>query len=260
MTRADEYAFDAYAEPQKLPMDDEYREASLEILQEGVDFYGATRVLSNLIGKKMSSSFPDCQVTERCALVVMCRIVLVQGKSHETGSTATANLSPYVVLLVYANSYCRVLAYYVAQERGSVKPAGQQTMPQGIRKDWRHMRTSLVAYFGLANLLVGFNIIWTLNALELAVNATRVVDIGLEPAYQQWCCQLSQRYKRFVDMLVPNLCVPFDRRWPAILLGDLELMPNGRDNIFYDTLYTAAIWQVIREQIGQIARTCGCIC
>ena len=50
-------------------------------------------------------------------------------------------------------------------------------------------------------------------------------------------------------MLVPNLCVFFDRRWPAILLGDLELMPNGRDDIFRDTLYTAAIWQVIREQV-----------
>ena len=52
-----------------------------------------------------------------------------------------------------------------------------------------------------------------------------------------------------LDMLVPNLCFLFDRRWPAILLGDLELIPNGSDNIFLDTLYTAAIWQVIRDQV-----------
>ena len=77
-----------------------------------------------------------------------------------------------------------------------------------------------------------------------------MVDVGLEPAYQRWCCQLSQRYKRFVEMLVPNLCIPLDRRWRAILLGDLELMPNGRDNIFRDTLYTAAIWQVIRVRVA----------
>ena len=77
-----------------------------------------------------------------------------------------------------------------------------------------------------------------------------MVNIGLEPAYQRWCCQLSQRYKRFVDVLVLNLCVPFDRRWPAILLGDLELMSNGRDDIFRDTLYTAAIWQMIRERVA----------
>ena len=103
---------------------------------------------------------------------------------------------------------------------------------------------------GRENLLVKFNVSWTLTALQLAVDATRVVDIGLEPAYQRWCSQLSQRYKRFVDMLVLNLCVSFDRPWPAILLGDLELMRNGRDNIFRDTLYTAAIWQVIREQVA----------
>ena len=52
-----------------------------------------------------------------------------------------------------------------------------------------------------------------------------------------------------MDMLVFNLCVPFDRCWPAILLGDLELMPNGRDDIFRDMLYTAAIWQMIWEQV-----------
>ena len=51
-------------------------------------------------------------------------------------------------------------------------------------------------------------------------------------------------------MLVPILCIPFDRRWSAILLGDLELMPNGRDDIIRDTLYTAAIWQVIRERVA----------
>ena len=51
-------------------------------------------------------------------------------------------------------------------------------------------------------------------------------------------------------MFVPNLCIPFDRLWPAILLGDLEMMLNGRDDIFHDTLYTAAIWQVSRAQVA----------
>ena len=223
MTRAYEYKFDAYAEPQELPLDYEYWEASLKSSQEAVDFYGATRLQSNLIGTKMSASFFDCQVTERCALIVVARIVLVPGRRHGTGTTATADLSPYVVLLVLANAYDRVLAYYVAEERGSVKPAGLQVMPQGVLNDWQHMRRSLLAYLGRDNLLVGFNVTWTLTALQLAVDTMRVVDIGLEPAYQRWCCQMSQRYKHFVDMLVPNLCVPFDRHWPAILLGDLEL-------------------------------------
>ena len=59
-------------------MDKEYREAFLEISQKAVDFYDATSVLSNLIGKTMSSSFPDCQVTERCALIVVALTVLFQ--------------------------------------------------------------------------------------------------------------------------------------------------------------------------------------
>ena len=220
----------------------------MEISQEAVDFYDATRVQSNLIGTKMSASFPDCQVTKRCALIVVAR-VLVPGRRHGTGTTATAELSTYVALLVFANASGQVLAYYVATGRGIVKPADLQVMPQGIRKDCLHMRRSLLAYLGREKLLVWFNLTWTLTALQLAVDATRVVDVGLEPAYQRWCCQLSHRYKRFVDMLVPNLCSPFDRRWPAFL-GDLELMPNGRDDIFRYTLYTAAIWQVIRERVA----------
>ena len=110
-----------------------------------------------------------------------------------------------MALLVLANAYGRILTYYVAEESGSVKPAGLQAMPQGVRKDWQHMRSSLLAYLGRDILLVGFNVTWTLTALQLAVDAMCVVDIGLEPANQRWCCQLSQRYKRFVDMLVPNL-------------------------------------------------------
>ena len=47
MTRAYEYGFDAYAEPQELPLDDEYREASLEILQE----------------ESTSTVPPECRVT-----------------------------------------------------------------------------------------------------------------------------------------------------------------------------------------------------
>ena len=113
----------------------------------------------------MSESFPDCQVTERCALIVVARIVCVPGRRHGTGTTATAYLSPYVVLLVLANAYGRVLAYYLAKERGSIKPAGLQVVPQGVRKDWQHMRRSFLAYLGCHNLLVGFNVTRTLTAL-----------------------------------------------------------------------------------------------
>ena len=118
------------------------------------------------------------------------------------------------------------------------------------------MRCLLLAYLGRDNLLIGFNVIWTLTELQLAVAASRVVDIKLKHAYQRWCCQLSWSYKRCVDMLVPNLFVPYDRRWPAILLSDLKLMLNGRYDIFYK-LYTAAIWQAIRKQLAAALANVG---
>ena len=113
----------------------------------------------------MLSSFPDCQVTERCALLVVARIVLVPCMRHGTVTTGTVDLSFYMALLVLAKACGRVLAYYVAKERGSVKPAGLREMPQGVRKDWRHKQSSLLAYLGRDNLLVAFNVTGTLRAL-----------------------------------------------------------------------------------------------
>ena len=104
------------------------------------------------------------------------------------------------------------------------------------------MRSSWLVPLSRDNLFDAFNVTWTLTLLQLAVDATQVVDIKLEPAYQRWCCQLTQGYKRFVDMLVPKLFFPFNCCWPAVLYGDL--MMNARDDICRDTLYTAAVCHV----------------
>ena len=53
----------------------------------------------------MLSSLTDCQVTERCALIVVARIIVVSSKHHVTRLTATVGLSSYVVLLVLADVY-----------------------------------------------------------------------------------------------------------------------------------------------------------
>ena len=165
ISRAHVYGFDAYVEPQVLPLENVYRDASLEVSQEAVDFYGATRVLSNLIGSKMTPNFTDYQVTERCALIVVACIVLVPGRRHGFGATATAELSPYVALLVLAKAYSRVLSFYVAEERGCVKPAELQELPQGVRRNWQYMRSCLLAFLGWETLLVGFNVTLMLTAL-----------------------------------------------------------------------------------------------
>ena len=80
--------------------------------------------MSNLIGTKMSSRIPDCQVTKRCSLIVVACIVLDPGTRHGTEPTTMVDLSHYVMLLVLTNKNGRILAYYVAEERSNVMPAG----------------------------------------------------------------------------------------------------------------------------------------
>ena len=46
------------------------------------------------------------------------------------------------------------------------------------------MRISLLSYLWRDNFLVGFNVTMTLSAFQLAVDATRLIDIALELAYQ----------------------------------------------------------------------------
>ena len=114
------------------------------------------------------------------------------------------------------------------------------------------MRSCLLKYLGCNNVLVRFNISSILMALQLTLDATRVVDIGLEFAYQRWCGPLAQRARRFFDLVVPNLCVPYDSRWPAILYGNsFKLTIDGRDDILRDVYYTAALWQVIRDWVAE---------
>ena len=113
-------------------MDDEIRYATLEVSQNSVDFFGGTQVLSNLSNVATSPGCPDCQITDRCALVVVARIVLVPGVRR--GETTV--LSPYVVTLVLANAYGRVIAFYAAMDRNCIPPVGLQELPVGIPKDW----------------------------------------------------------------------------------------------------------------------------
>ena len=122
------------------------------------------------------------------------------------------------------------------------------------------MRSCLLEYLGCDNVLVGVNIFWTLTALQITVDATRVLDIGLGPAYQRWCGQLDQKVSRFSDLMVPNLRLPYDSRWPTILYGNsLELTVDGRDDVLRDVYYTAAMWQVIRYRVAE-DRACVEVC
>ena len=125
--RTEEYGFDFYAEPQAIPMDDEFRDATLDGSQDAVEFFGGTQVLSNLSSVAILPDYPDCQITDRCALIVVARIVLITGARRGN----TTNLSPYLAMLVLANLYGRVIAFYATMDRGYVPPAGLQDFSSG---------------------------------------------------------------------------------------------------------------------------------
>jgi hypothetical protein len=52
--------------------------------------------------------------------------------------------------------------------------------------------------------------------------------------------------------MAQNLAIPYDSRWPAILQAEpLELARDGKPDIFRRTLYTAAVWQVVRSRVSE---------
>ena len=90
--------------------------------------------------------------------------------------------------------------------------------------------------------------------MQLSIDDTRVVDLGLVPTYQRWYEHLAGIgvAKRFANFFVPNLCVPYDSRMLTLLWKDLiELTVNGLDNIFTDAYDTATVWQVVRPRAGR---------
>ena len=69
-----------------------------------------------------------------------------------------------------------------------------------------------------------------------------------------WCRQLAADSKtpQLAEHMAPNLAVPYDSRWPAILQPEpLDLTPNGKADIFRRSFYTAAVWQVVRLRLKE---------
>ena len=89
-------------------------------------------MLKNRSNVATSPGFSNCQITDRCALIVVARIVIVPGVRRGN----TINLSQHVAMLVLANAYSRVIAFYSAIDCGFVSPVGLRNLPVRIRKDW----------------------------------------------------------------------------------------------------------------------------
>ena len=53
------------------------------------------------------------------------------------------------------------------------------------------MRRAILGRLGTNNVLVGFHAGWMLTAIGLALPASRVVDLGTEEVFQDWCGRLA---------------------------------------------------------------------
>ena len=240
---AGEHGIETNADPLKIANASDYRDGTLEACQADIDMYGACRVFSNL---DETTWIPDplpLRIAQRNVLIVCAQVALLQGPEERPGVPI---YFPRVVKLVLANAYGRVLVYHVDMEDTGIYPEGYVDAQLGSRKEWRYMRSSILEYLGKNGILVGFGVSWVLTALQLALDATRVIEIGEEPAFQRWCRQLAVASKtpQLADHMTPNLKIPYDARWPAVLQPDpLDLAPEGRPDIFRFAFYTAAVWQ-----------------
>ena len=248
---AGEYDVDTGAEPLKAPQAADYRDGTLEACQADLDIYGACRILSNLDD---TTTLPDplpLRVAQDNVLIICAQLALLQGPEEQPG---TPIYFPRVVKLVLSNAFGQVLVYHVDMEDTGIYPEGYEEAQLGVRKEWRYMRSSVIEYLGRNCVLVGFGITWVLTALQLPIEASRVIDIGEEPSFQRWCRQLAADSKKpqLAEHMTPNLVVPYDSRWPAILQPEpLDLTPNGKADIFRRSFYTAAVWQVVRTRVAE---------
>ena len=147
--------------------------------------------------------------TANDAVIAVARIAL-DAESGQPGH-------PSIQSLILMNAHGRVLGL-----RGADNGWQQTYRAPGTKKsDMMHPREELrrfiLEHLGRNGVLVGFNIGWLLTAVRLPVPAFRVVDLGLEPTFQQFVLQLANDARDFNGFFDVPRRVSFDRRWPAVL-------------------------------------------
>ena len=78
------------------------------------------------------------------------------------------------------------------------------------------MRTTILSLLGCSNILVEFRVGWTLAVLNLMLLGHRVVDLGIEPAFQSWYRQNLVCRPGWRNAFVENMIISYNRRIPAV--------------------------------------------
>jgi hypothetical protein len=156
---------------------------------------------------------------------------------------------PELANIVVANQHGRPLAVYNGAARGNKFVTSGREIFSTDPVQPERIRSLLLQYMGTDNVLVGFHLNWLLTAVEIPVPATRDIDLGLEPAFQNYVKALDASaggvYDGFFHL---HQRVAFDRRWPAYLMK-IGLYVEGEDDLIHEAYYTAALWQVVGQQV-----------
>ena len=186
--------------------------------------------------------FPEAEpyeVSRENALIVVARIGV------RTNPDGDAPGTPYVANLYFGNSDGRVLAIFEGErEMYGIRPMGSVEY-DGIRTKSEEMRSALLRYLGKRNFIVGFNVGWTLAALNLVLPGHRVIDLGTEDSFQFLCQKMAELNRNYRDLFIGNMRNSYDRRIPAVLFGDgINLCPvEGEVDPYRETYYTSAIME-----------------
>jgi len=153
---------------------------------------------------------------------------------------------PVVYTLAFANCHGRILFVCSGPKPDGIEEKEYLTF--GNREEPTYMRQMLLYYLGTTNVLVGFHLGWLLAALNLALPAHRVVELGEEPAFQMYVKNIaSSTYPR--EFFKVKQSPSFDRRWPAILSGYLFNFGSTAESVLRECFYIAALWQLLHQPI-----------
>lgn len=72
-------------------------------------------------------------------------------------------------------------------------------------------------FLGAEHLLVGFHLPRLLIVLKLPLSASRVVELGSEPALKMLCKKLAADFHVYPEDRYLLQRMPYDRRWLAVL-------------------------------------------
>ena len=243
--KATELGKDVDEEPEEIKLNDPVDPTLKPRAEDEAAEAGSVRYGSRLLHLDLFDGSEPFPIVLENAVIVVARVAMRLDPNNENLGT------PYLENLYIGNSDGRVLAIFEAQlmgwparrPRGVIRYGGKQSTPD-------EMRHALLRYLGCNNFVVGFNIGWTLAALNLVLPGHRVVDIGTENSFQFLCQQMAELNRDFRNMFVNDMANSYDRRIPATLFGNgLDLYPDELVDPIRELYYTSAIWNVLANRV-----------